>query len=193
VFDVHLQDVFYTLLSGVCVCIASEAQLMNELERALASTGADLVQLTPTVAGLVEPESVPELKTLHVVLTGELATSERIALWMGHVKLMNAYGPAEAGLNTLLNRSIAHGTSRRDPTLVEALLPGFGLWIRATLLPSSGGVAVELATNRDDDDNNKYILAAFIVTTRERAVVAKGIEDEEIIYLPVSDSICTAL
>ena len=290
VFDVHLQDVFCTLSRGGCVCIASEAQLLNELGRALASSRADLVQLTPTVAGLVEPETVPDLKIL--VLTGELATRETIVHWIGRLQLMNAYGPAEAGLNTSLNLLIAHesegsnigrGVATRlwlvDPDNINLLSPvgcvGELLaegpllakeylgdehltsatfvtdptWVRTyglpigkrmyktgdlarinadgtftylgrkdtqvkingqrielgdierqlqaefqTLLPSCGGVAVELATTRDDDnDNSKKTLAAFIVASGGKAAATEMEGDEETVVLSMDPSMRSTL
>ncbi|KAL4870565.1 hypothetical protein BDV12DRAFT_195289 [Aspergillus spectabilis] len=77
-YDVSIGEVFTTLINGGCVC--------------------QLAILTPTVASLLQPDSVPSLK--YLVLGGEHATSEKLARWADKVCLINSYGPAECAVWT---------------------------------------------------------------------------------------------
>jgi amino acid adenylation domain-containing protein len=89
-FDVSAADVFTTTMRGGCVCIPSEKERVNDLAGALTRLKANWAFLTPTVAGLLTPDSVPTLKTL--VLGGEAATRGNIKSWASKVELIICYG-----------------------------------------------------------------------------------------------------
>ncbi|KAF2814013.1 amino acid adenylation [Mytilinidion resinicola] len=63
-FDVATADVFTTLQRGGCICIPSEEERVNDLPGAINRMKANYGFLTPTVAGMLDPQSVPTLKTL---------------------------------------------------------------------------------------------------------------------------------
>ncbi|PHH93406.1 hypothetical protein CDD83_3719 [Cordyceps sp. RAO-2017] len=98
-WDVFVIDVFTVWAFGGCVCVPSESGRRFGLERAINDFGADFAMLTPSVAGLIEPAAVPTLKTL--VIGGEPLTCDVIEKWRsaaGRVRLVQMYGPAEAGI-----------------------------------------------------------------------------------------------
>ncbi|KAK1984562.1 hypothetical protein LZ30DRAFT_426916, partial [Colletotrichum cereale] len=111
IFDVHLQDIFATLCAGGCLCVASESQLTDSLTHAIRDARVDVIHLTSTVAGVLDPAALPSLRTL--ILSGELIKGDVITRWAPHVKIITAYGPSECGLNTALNTSVMHA---RDAT-----------------------------------------------------------------------------
>ncbi|KEZ39119.1 hypothetical protein SAPIO_CDS10511 [Scedosporium apiospermum] len=114
-FDIAVHNVFATLVTGGCICIPSESDRRDNVAKTMATMRVTLVDLTPTVARLIDPATVPELKTL--ILAGEAVTSEDSSRWWGKVRVVNAYGPAECHISTI----------NSDPsTPEEATLIGLG-------------------------------------------------------------------
>jgi len=93
-FDVSVADIFTTIQRGGCVCLPSEEDRVNDLGGAIRGLDANWAFLTPSVATMLNPESVPGLKTL--VFGGEAPTKEVIEKWADHLDLICCYGPAEA-------------------------------------------------------------------------------------------------
>lgn len=92
-FDVAIHNMFAALVIGGCLCVPNEADGKENLEQSMATMQATYVDLTPTVASLLNPEAVPTLKTL--VLLGEMVTECDSKVWWGKTQLVNAYGPTE--------------------------------------------------------------------------------------------------
>ena len=97
-FDNSLEEMFTTLQRGGCVCVPSEEQRMNDLLQAIASLEANFMDLTPTVAALLDPRDVPSIKSL--ALGGEALTKAVVDQWCQHVRLHGQYGPSEASINS---------------------------------------------------------------------------------------------
>lgn len=102
VFDVSISEIWMTLMHGGTVCMPSEEERMGDLAGFINRNHVNWICLTPTVATVLTPESVPMLKTL--VLTGERATSHNYQVWAERLALFNAYGPAECGVWASINR-----------------------------------------------------------------------------------------
>ncbi|ORY11754.1 nonribosomal peptide synthase [Clohesyomyces aquaticus] len=96
-FDNSLEEMFTTLQRGGCVCVPSEAQRMNDLAGAIAVLEANFMDLTPTVAALLDPNEVPTIKGM--ALGGEALTKAVVDQWCGSVHLHGQYGPSEASIN----------------------------------------------------------------------------------------------
>lgn len=75
-FDISCADIFITLQRGTTICIPPEYECINDLTSAATKYRADWMFVTPTVAQLIDPESVPSLRTL--VLGGEAPTAENV-------------------------------------------------------------------------------------------------------------------
>ncbi|MCJ1249676.1 hypothetical protein MMC30_006902 [Trapelia coarctata] len=112
-FDISIGDMFVTLIHGGCVCIPSESDRMNNLASAMRAMSVNQASLTPTVAALLQPEDVPNLKTL--VLAGEPLTREVVERWADHVEVINMYGPAEATIYCVGNAYIKRES---DPSII---------------------------------------------------------------------------
>ncbi|KAI9745049.1 MAG: hypothetical protein M1818_001327 [Claussenomyces sp. TS43310] len=95
-YDVSVGEILTTLMQGGCICVPSEADRMSNLASSIRTLNADWAFLTPTVASLVHPGDVPNLKTL--VLGGEHATAENFRTWATKLNLINSYGPAECAI-----------------------------------------------------------------------------------------------
>ncbi|KAF2475447.1 acetyl-CoA synthetase-like protein [Lindgomyces ingoldianus] len=97
-FDNSLEEMFTTLQRGGCVCVPSEEQRMNDLPNAIAELDANFMDLTPTVAALLNPEDVPTITGM--ALGGEALTKAVVDQWSNHVHLHGQYGPSEASINS---------------------------------------------------------------------------------------------
>lgn len=110
-FDVSLAEIFTTLTRGGCICVPSEHERYNDLAGAINRMGVNHLNLTPTVAGLLRPEEVPNVKAL--CLAGEATTKENIEVWG---KLASSlYGPSECSVHSTYNGDL---TRSIEPTNV---------------------------------------------------------------------------
>lgn len=103
-FDVATADIFTTLMSGGCVCIPTEAERLNNLAESICDLDCNWAHLTPSVARILDPASVPGLNTL--VLGGEALPEDVVASWFGRLNLVNTYGPAECSVTAACNANI---------------------------------------------------------------------------------------
>lgn len=108
-YDVSVGEIFTTLICGGCICVPSNHDRVNNLAAAIQRMGVTWMFLTPSVAGLLQPEDVPNLKTL--VLGGEPATKQNFITWANGVYLINSYGPAECSIWTHCNPGVSRDTS----------------------------------------------------------------------------------
>lgn len=90
-FDVSVFEILFALTQGMCLCSATNDTLFEDLERSIRALEVTHLSMTPTVASLVDPASVPKVEFL--VTSGEPMTSEVARKWVG--KLYQGYGPSE--------------------------------------------------------------------------------------------------
>jgi len=123
-FDVSVLEIFTTLTYGGTVVIPSEETRVSDVSEALAKLNINWTFLTPSVANLVEPSIVPNLKVL--VCGGEAMTLENVLKWAPHLTLVNAYGPTEASVIGLVNMNVS---TERNPANIGFALAGNHAWI----------------------------------------------------------------
>ncbi|RDL30479.1 uncharacterized protein BP5553_10357 [Venustampulla echinocandica] len=97
-FDVSVGEIFITLMHGGTICIATEYDRINNLAGVIRSMEIDWTFMTPTVAALLDPKDVPNLKTL--VLGGEAVSQSLVDRWSPHLTMIDSYGPAESTIWT---------------------------------------------------------------------------------------------
>ncbi|KAM0260538.1 hypothetical protein ACHAPA_010224 [Fusarium lateritium] len=112
-----------SLTRGTCVCIPSEHERLNGMAGAIRRLRANYVSLTPSVASLLRPADVPQLKTL--VLGGEAPTRENVRTWAPCLNLIICYGPAECSITC---SGTNPATLSSDPSNVGHAL-GCRMWI----------------------------------------------------------------
>ncbi|KAL4793121.1 hypothetical protein BDV19DRAFT_400169 [Aspergillus venezuelensis] len=133
-FDAVLQDYFTTLVAGGTVCVPSEEDKMSNLAGVMRSMNINFANFTSTVARLLTPETVPNLKLM--VLAGEQIQDSVVETWYKHAGILNSYGPSECTINSTCNgpitdvanaQSVGHGMGARlwvtDPTNPNRLSP----------------------------------------------------------------------
>ena len=122
VFDVSVYDIFVALSSGHTLCMAPTDRLLSDLGGVINEMEVDHCFLTPTVARLLDPESVPSLKVLTV--GGESVTSDVVDKWSGDHRLMNGYGPTETSILATM-KEIKPDTNPKDIGTPLATLKAF--------------------------------------------------------------------
>ncbi|KAL9111174.1 MAG: hypothetical protein Q9227_004437 [Pyrenula ochraceoflavens] len=123
-FDVHVAEIFGTLIHGGCICVISDDERMNDLVAGINARRPNRLWLTPTVAQLIEPSAVPTVDTL--ILVGETLTQKTIDVWaVANVRVVNWYAPAETSNLGCTNFGV---NEQRDSTNIGGPL-GCGVWI----------------------------------------------------------------
>lgn len=122
-FDMSVHNAFATLSTGGCLCVPSEHDRKSNLATVMREMRATVVDLTPSVARLLDPASLPDLKT--IIFGGEALGVEDVKRFWGRgVRVANVYGPAETHVVTV---------NADAPTLESSTLLGKGcgvvLWV----------------------------------------------------------------
>jgi amino acid adenylation domain-containing protein len=91
-FDVSVFEIFFTWRVGGCICAAIKDVIFRDIEQAINLLEVTHLSLTPTVAALVNPASVPNVKFL--VTAGEAVTQKVFNSWADR-GLFQGYGPSE--------------------------------------------------------------------------------------------------
>ncbi|KHO00453.1 Amino acid adenylation [Metarhizium album ARSEF 1941] len=99
--DASVLDIFAVLAYGGCVCIPSEQDRIGNLQETFVKMKINFVDLTPTVANLLDPAALPALTGL--TLAGEMASRALIDKWTCREPplevFVNSYGPTETAIS----------------------------------------------------------------------------------------------
>ncbi|KAL4811153.1 hypothetical protein BDV18DRAFT_155763 [Aspergillus unguis] len=148
-WDVAWSNLLRTLVAGGCLCIPSEFQRREEIEKTMAQMRVNYTTLTPSVARLLNPAAAPRLDTL--ALIGEPLSQADIVRWAPYTKeIINTYGPSECPgcvtvsripLDTVYEPTLGVGSACNtwivDPGDANHLVPvgGIGeLWLEGPLV-----------------------------------------------------------
>ncbi|KAM7200320.1 Nonribosomal peptide synthase atnA [Naviculisporaceae sp. PSN 640] len=102
-FDACINEIITTLIFGATVCMPTEEERLSDLAQTMRRMKVDWAILTPSVARLLSPEEIPQLKTLD--LGGEAPDSQLLSTWFrSGVEVFNVYGPAEAACTATSQR-----------------------------------------------------------------------------------------
>ena len=93
-FDMCYYDCFMAWSYGFTLCVAPQSAMYNDLAGISNSLQVSILDLTPSVAALIQPAQVPNVELLYCI--GETLDQHLVDLW-GH-KLLNSYGPTEAAM-----------------------------------------------------------------------------------------------
>ncbi|PVH97248.1 nonribosomal peptide synthase-like protein, partial [Periconia macrospinosa] len=125
VFDVSVLEILTTLTCGAVVCVPSDQERTADLAGAINRLKATWTCLTPSVANVLEgPSAVPTLKTF--ASAAEALTPETIEKWASGLELINAYGPTENSVLSLVNGKVS---TQRDPSNIGFALESARTWL----------------------------------------------------------------
>jgi amino acid adenylation domain-containing protein/non-ribosomal peptide synthase protein (TIGR01720 family) len=139
-FDASVCEVFGTLLSGACLVLANQEDLLppEPLRGLLVEQSITVVTLTPTVLAQLEPQELPHLRT--IISAGEALPAEAARRWSAGRTLLNAYGPTEATICATISGPV----DPEHPSIGRAL-PGVRVYVLdARLEPVALGMEGEL-------------------------------------------------
>ncbi|EKV21467.1 Nonribosomal peptide synthase Pes1 [Penicillium digitatum] len=144
-FDAAVMETIAILMLGGTICVPSEDDRLNDVAGAIRRLNVTWTFLTPSIASIIEPSSVPSLK--HLVCGGEKMSNEVITKWANSVHLMNGYGPTETCVFAVVDNAVA---TNRDPGRIGYGIPSTLTWIvdpdnhdRLTPLGAVGELALE--------------------------------------------------
>jgi amino acid adenylation domain-containing protein len=129
-FDASVWEVFSSLVAGACLVLAPRERMLpgDTLHALLREERITTVTLTPSVLALLEPEGLPELRTL--VSGGEACPPEVARRWSrGGRTLLDAYGPTEVTICVTMSGAVdpEHLTIGRPlPDMEVYVLDGWG-------------------------------------------------------------------
>ncbi|KAJ5289626.1 kinase-like protein [Penicillium atrosanguineum] len=123
-FDAAIMETLAILMVGGCICVPSEDDRLNDVAGAIRRLNVNWTFLTPSIASIIEPSSVPSLKLL--ICGGEKMSREVITKWANTVKLMNGYGPTETCVFATMETAVA---ATRDPGRIGYGIPSTLTWI----------------------------------------------------------------
>jgi len=124
-FDASLIEILSSLILGKTVCVPSEGERVNDLAGAIQRTGAEFAVLTPSVLRALVPASLAGLKT--VLSGGEPMDARLISSWEPHVRIIQGYGPTEAGVMCCSNLA----PRVQEPTNLGTCFSGHAWVVRA--------------------------------------------------------------
>ncbi|PLB43886.1 nonribosomal peptide synthase Pes1 [Aspergillus steynii IBT 23096] len=123
-FDAAILEIIIPLMHGACICIPSEEERLNDVVGAIQRMNVTWTFLTPSIASIIEPSTVPSLEVL--VCGGEKLSREVIIKWAHCVKLMNGYGPTETTIFAVINPEVSLNT---DAACIGNAIPCTLTWI----------------------------------------------------------------
>ncbi|MTE12889.1 non-ribosomal peptide synthetase [Nocardia aurantiaca] len=138
-FDISVEELLVAFAVGATVAVVPPAAYAgDELARVLRKLEVTHLNVTPAVAGSLEPDTLPRLRT--VVVGGDSCPPELPVRWAGRC-VINGYGPTEATVTATLSAPLAPG----DPITIGAPSRGVAAivldpWLR----PVPPGVIGEL-------------------------------------------------
>ncbi|KAK5630440.1 hypothetical protein RRF57_006155 [Xylaria bambusicola] len=104
-FDISNLEFLVPLVLGGCCCVPGPMKTVQDLTREINTMASDTIFLTPTVAIKLEPQDIPQLKTLCV--GGEPLPKDLVRKWVNSsTKLVNQYGMGEVAICCALNTKI---------------------------------------------------------------------------------------
>jgi amino acid adenylation domain-containing protein len=92
-FDISWSNFVHTLAAGGCICIPSQQEIRNDPAGALLAYEANFMDITPSVAGVLQPFDLGGIQT--VVFAGEPLPGHIASQWATYARVLNMYGPAE--------------------------------------------------------------------------------------------------
>lgn len=163
-FDAAVMEILATLMHGGCICIPSEDERLNDVAGAIRRMNVTWTFLTPSIASIIEPSTVPSLEVL--ACGGEKLSREVVTKWAHRVKLINGYGPTETTIFAVL-KDVSPTT---DPACIGYGIPCTLTWVvdpenhdRLTPLGAIGELALEgPALAREYLKNPKKTAEAFV-------------------------------
>nr|AHZ65449.1 peramine synthetase [Epichloe coenophiala] len=100
-FDVSISNIISMLACGGCLCVPSDSDRTDDIEKSIVSLRVNALDLTPSTLQLLSPERLPAVRQL--TLGGEPLREADVEKWCGKTRICNAYGPSECTPTATIN------------------------------------------------------------------------------------------
>ncbi|TWU71429.1 nrps [Metarhizium rileyi] len=100
-FDVSVSNMLSALTTGGCLCVPSDDDRKDDLERSIIALEANILDITPSMAQVLSPDRIPSVNT--VIFGGEALHPADISRWWGKVNMIHIYGPCECTPTSTIN------------------------------------------------------------------------------------------
>ncbi|MFQ6398651.1 amino acid adenylation domain-containing protein [Nocardia sp. KC 131] len=138
-FDISVEELLVAFAVGAAVAVVPPSAYAGEdMARVLRTHGVTQLNVTPAVVGSLEPDTLPQLRT--VIVGGDACPPELVAKWSGRT-LLNGYGPTETTITATLTAPMVPDA----PVTIGSLVRGVSAvvldgWLR----PVAAGTIGEL-------------------------------------------------
>lgn len=102
-FDVSVLEQFWSWSVGITVVGAPRDLVLDDLALFIRKAHITHIDLTPSLARILDPDDVPSLWNGVFITGGEALKQEIIQKWGAHKVICNGYGPTEATIGVTMN------------------------------------------------------------------------------------------
>ncbi|KAJ9615572.1 hypothetical protein H2200_001647 [Cladophialophora chaetospira] len=106
-FDVSVVEQFWSWSVGICVTSAPRDLLFEDLPGTISALNITHLDLTPTLARLLTPDTVPSLCGGVFILGGEQVRQDILETWGDTGCVYNFYGPSEVTIGCTVHRQVS--------------------------------------------------------------------------------------
>jgi non-ribosomal peptide synthetase component F len=104
-FDVSIDSMLVTMISGGCVCIPSDEDRMSDLSGSIRRLRVNMANMTPSVARVLDADILPSLRSLGI--GGEACSIADISNWGKQTRIVIGYGVSECTTACTVNSNAA--------------------------------------------------------------------------------------
>ncbi|WP_162147871.1 AMP-binding protein, partial [Legionella oakridgensis] len=124
-FDTSVSEMFVSLLAGGTLFIADELRCRDAmlLHAFMQRHGVTLATFTPSFLAQINAQKLPSLETL--IVAGEACNDSILLKWGKSRRLINAYGPTEATVCSLMHDFESHDS----PRIIGKPLANVGVYV----------------------------------------------------------------
>jgi amino acid adenylation domain-containing protein len=145
-FDVSVLEQFWSWSVGITLVGAPRDLVLDDIALFIRTLHITHIDLTPSLARILEPEDVPSLWDGVFITGGEALKQEIIEKWGSHKTICNGYGPTEATIGVTMNPFI--GPEAKSSNIGPAFLNvGSYVFAPGTTVPVLRGAVGELCVS----------------------------------------------
>jgi len=145
-FDVSVLEQFWSWSVGITLVGAPRDLVLDDIALFIRTLHITHIDLTPSLARILEPEDVPSLWDGVFITGGEALKQEIIEKWGSHKTICNGYGPTEATIGVTMNPFI--GPEAKSSNIGPAFLNvGSYVFAPGTTTPVLRGAVGELCVS----------------------------------------------
>ncbi|KAI0105047.1 putative non-ribosomal peptide synthetase [Nemania sp. FL0031] len=125
-FDVSVLEQYWSWYVGIAVIAAPKDVILSDLAMTISKLGITHIDLTPSLARLINPEECPSLFKGVFITGGEKLRADILKTWGSKRVIHNAYGPTEATIGVTMYCGVPENGR---PSNIGNLFPNVGAYV----------------------------------------------------------------